>query len=229
MTVGPSAGPAEPAVAPPVGIPPGSLPLRAPSGDPVGLPDRDREPSIPASPPPAYGPAGLFSLRAWTRGERMIVATGVALAVVLWRVPWHRFGLTIADEFRRLGLGDPPLFQAIEPTALETPNAFLGKGALLLTALMVVAVVAAKVVASRRAVGPFWQQAHLVTGSAVLGLLVAKVVARGEFLAPGAWLAVALAGLLAYAGFTRSQESATAGDGPPATVPATPPPPPEGE
>ena len=198
-----------------------TLPPRPPTGDPVALDDADADPVRP-TPPPSAGRGGLLTLRGWTRGERMIVVAGLALAVVLWRMPWHRFGLSVADEFERLGLGEIPLFRPFEPTALETPNAFLGRGALLLALLMVVAVVVTRVVATRRAVPAFWQQAHLVAGSTVLGLLVAKVAARGEFLAPWAWLAVGLAAFLAYGGFTRSQESATAG-GEAASTPPTPP------
>ncbi len=201
-----------------------SLPPQGQTGDPEVLDDGDDQGAEPIGPEPVAtaGRAGLLTLRGWTRGERMIVVAALALAVVLWRMPWHRFGLTLADEFRRLGLGEIPLFQPLEPTALETPNAFLGRGALLLAVLMVGAVVVARVVASRRAVPAFWQQAHLVAGSAVLGLLAAKVAAKGEFLAPGAWLAVGLAAFLAYGGFTRSQEAATGGDGPAPTHPAPP-------
>jgi len=149
----------------------------------------------------------------------MIILAGVPLGVVLWRVPWHRFGLSIADEFRRLGLAEIPVFRAIESTALENPNAFLGRGALILTVMMVVAVVAGKLVTTSRPRPAAWQQAHLIAGAAVLGLLVAKVVAQGEFLAVGAWLGLGLAGLLAYAGFIRSQEAAAAGQGPAAQAP----------
>ena len=153
----------------------------------------------------------------------MIVLAGVPLGVVLWRVPWHRFGLNIADEFRRLGLEEIPVFLPIEATAVENPNAFLGRGALVLTAMMVVAVVAGKLTAARRPVPAAWQQVHLIAGAAVVGLLVAKVVAQGEFLALGAWLGLALAALLAYAGYIRSQEAADTGPGP--DSPASPDPP----
>lgn len=197
---------------------PAPLPPRGRPGDAVPL-HQDGEPAGPPPRPTPAGPAGLLRLRAWTRGERLIVLAGGLLAVALWRLPWHRFGLSVADEFRRLGLGEAPVFRAIEPTALENPNAFLGNGALLLAMGMVVAVVWAKLAASRRPVPASWHQAHLLAGAAALGLLVAKVAARGEFLAPGAWVAVALACLLAYAGFTRSQEAATTGDGPPAGPP----------
>ena len=195
------------------------MPPRGRTGDPVPL-QQDGEPTRPPPRPARAGPAaGLLRLRAWTRGERLIVLAGVLLAVALWRLPWHRFGLSVADEFRRLGLGEAPVFRAIEPTALENPNAFLGKGALVLAVAMVLAVVGAKLAASRRPVPASWHQAHLLAGAAALGLLMAKVAARGEFLAPGAWVAVVLAGLLAYAGYTRSQEAATAGDGPPTGPP----------
>ena len=201
------------------------LPRQGPTGDPGALDDEDdgHEDRVGPGPrPDAAGRSGLLSLRGWTRGERIIVVAGGALAVVLWRLPWHRFGLTVADEFRRLGLGEIPMFQALEPTALETPNGFLGRGALLVAVAMVVAVVVTRLVASRRAVPAFWQQAHLVAGSSVLGLLVAKVAAKGDFLAPWAWLAVGLAAFLAYGGFTRSQEVDTSG-GEAAASPLTPP------
>ncbi len=144
----------------------------------------------------------------------MIVLSGVPLVVVLWRVPWHRFGLSIADDFRRLGLEEIPFFRPIEATALENPNSFLGRGAIILTALMVVAVVAGKLAAARKPLPPTWQQMHLIAGAAVLGLLLAKLVAQSEFLALGAWLGLGLGALLAYGGYIRSQEAATAGGAP---------------
>jgi hypothetical protein len=150
----------------------------------------------------------------------MIVLAGVPLAVVLWRFPWHRFGLSIADEFRRLGLEEIPTFRPIEATALESPNAFLGRAALILTVLMVVAVIVGKLTAARTPLPAAWQQMHLIAGAAVLGLLGAKIVAQGEFVTLAAWVAVGLAGLLAYAGFIRGQEAAAAGPGP--STPASP-------
>lgn len=142
----------------------------------------------------------------------MIVLAGVPLGAVLWRLPWHRFGLSIADDFRRLGLDEIPVFRPIEATAMANPNGVLGRGAFILTVLMVVAVVAGKVRSARRPVPAAWQQAHLIAGAAVLGLLVAKVAARSEFLTGGAWLGLGLAALLAYAGFARSQEAVAAGE-----------------
>ena len=55
-----------------------------------------------------------------------------------------------------------------------------------------------------------WEQGHLIAGAVVLGLLVAKLNAGRDFLAPGAWGEVGLGALLAYAGFVRSQEVAAA-------------------
>ena len=184
----------------------------ASAGSPGPEPHRP-PPAAPAtSPPDAAG--RLTSLSSWTRGERLIVLAGVPLAAALWQLPWHRFGLSIADDFRRLGLGEIPVFRPIEATALENPNGFLGRGALVVSVLMVATVIAAKVLERRRALPAVWQQAHLVAGATVLGLLVAKVAARGEYLAVGAWLALGLAALLAYAGFARSQETTGSGAGP---------------
>jgi len=146
---------------------------------------------------------------AWTRGERLIVLAGVPLAGALLGLPWHRVGLSVADDFRRLGL-EAPAFRPVDSTAVEAPNAVLGRGALVVALLMVAAVLGARLLAGRRPVAAAWEQGQLIAGAAVLGLLVAKLNAGRDFLTPGAWVALALGALLAYAGFVRSQEVAAA-------------------
>lgn len=144
-----------------------------------------------------YGPRPTG--RGWTRGERIVVIAGVLLVVDLLLAPWHRVSLSPGLE--EFGIEVPSL--TYDRSAVEDPESFLGRAALVIAAAMVLHVLATKVVASLTR----WKQIHLLAGPAVLGLLVAKLIANAEFLGLGAWAAVGLASILAYGGYLISQES----------------------
>ncbi|MDQ1491788.1 MAG: hypothetical protein QOJ23_4302, partial [Actinomycetota bacterium] len=51
-----------------------------------------------------------------------------------------------------------------------------------------------------------WERADLIAGVAAAALVLIKLIAETSYLSIGAWLAVPLAGALAYGGYLRSQE-----------------------
>jgi hypothetical protein len=137
--------------------------------------------------------------RSWTRGEVLIVAAGALLVLDLFLAPWHRFAIDVNLE--QFGV-DLPSFR-LDRRGVQNPQAFFGIASVVVAGLMVMQIVATKVVPSvRRA-----EQAHLIGGAVVLGLICAKFVANNDFLGIGAWLGIALAAALAYGGFLLSQET----------------------
>lgn len=139
--------------------------------------------------------------RAWTRGERIVVAAGALLILDLLFAPWHRFAIDVNLE--QFGV-ELPSFR-MDRHGVQNPQAFFGLASAVIAALMIASVVAAKVSSSV----PRAEQLHLVAGAVVLGLIVAKLMANNDFLGMGAWLGVGLAAALAYGGFLLSQEITT--------------------
>jgi hypothetical protein len=129
-----------------------------------------------------------------------VVAAGALLVADLVLAPWHHFAIDV--NLSQFGV-DLPSF-SYDRKGVQDPQAFLGRAAAVVAALMVMQVVAAKLSAV-----PRWEQIHLVAGPVVLGLIVAKLLANNDFLGRGAWIGAALAAALAYGGFTLSQETAT--------------------
>lgn len=138
----------------------------------------------------------------WTRGEQIVVAAGVLLIADLVALPWHHFSLDV--ELQQFGIEVPSF--TFDRRAVQNPQAFFGIAALVVTAAMVLQILAAKFSAAV----PRWEQIHLVAGPVVLGLLVAKLIANNAFLGVGAWIGTGLAAVLAFGGFLLSQESTTA-------------------
>lgn len=137
--------------------------------------------------------------RRWTRGERIVVVSGALLAADLLLLPWHHF--SIGKEFAEFGVTLPTF--TYNRTGVQNPQAFFGMSALLVSLAMVGQIFAAKVSAAV----PRLEQAHLVAGPVVLGLVLAKLLANNNFLGPGAWAGSVLAAGVAYGGFLLSQES----------------------
>ena len=137
------------------------------------------------------------ALRAWSRGERLVVAAGVLLAADLAFVPWHRIRLDRTVE--RFGVQVPSF--RLDRTGLQDPNALLGVAALVVALVMVAHVVATRLHAALRPAA----QAQLIGGAVVLGLVVAKVLAHDQFLGPGAWAGLVLAGGVAFGGYLIAQ------------------------
>jgi hypothetical protein len=137
--------------------------------------------------------------RTWTRGERMVVVAGALLVLDLALAPWHH--ITLSADLAQFGIEVPSV--AYDRKAIQDPQSFFGRAALVIAAAMVLQVVAAKLVTAV----PRWEQVHLLAGPAVLGLLIAKLIANHEFLGLGAWAGLVLAAILAYGGFILSQET----------------------
>ena len=138
------------------------------------------------------------ALRAWSRGERFVVAAGVLLAADLAFLPWHRIRLDRTVE--RFGVQVPSF--RLDRTGLQDPNALLGIAALVVALAMVAHVLATRLHAALRPAAP----AQLVGGAVVLGLVVAKLLAHNKFLGPGAWAGLVLAGGVAFGGYLLAPE-----------------------
>lgn len=135
-------------------------------------------------------------------GERLVAASGTALAFDLAFLPWHRFDLGIV---------------VVPRTAVQWPFALLGVPALLLGLAMVSVVLldrATDIDLPVRVAG--WPKLLCPAGVAVTTLLGVKLLALTSPLGYGAYLGIVLAGLLTYGGHLVRRE---------AEGPATPPPP----
>lgn len=155
-------------------------------------------------PHPRAGPRGWFTagvdLDRLGTGERVVAAAGLALAVDLAFLPWHRFDLGIV---------------VVPRTAVQWPFALLGVPALAIAVAMVTAVVVGRAtdVALPGALAG-WPPRLEPAGLAVVGLLVAKVLARTRPLGYGAYLGVTLAVVLAWGGRRVSREAGRDSPGP---------------
>lgn len=138
------------------------------------------------------------SWRGWTRGEGIIAVAGVLLVGDLVVLPWHHYALDV--NVANLGI-DLPKF-AYDRSALQAPNGFFGVLALILSALMVIQVFAAKLNPSL----PRRSSAQMIAGATVFGLIMAKVLANHEFLGDGAWLALIGGGFMALGGYMLSRD-----------------------
>lgn len=142
-----------------------------------------------------------MDLKKLSLGERILAAAGIALLIDLLFLPWHHIeigirGIATATSNR---------------TGIESPNAFLGFLALLVTAAIVAHVVMSvytKVTLPELPVS--WGQADLIASVAVVALLALKLVLETDFLGFGAWLGVILAGVLVYGGVQRYREAQAA-------------------
>jgi hypothetical protein len=143
-----------------------------------------------------------MDLKKLSMGERIMALAGVLLLLDVLILPWHRISV---------GLG---VFGfTASRTGVQSPNGFLG----LLIALVAVAVVARIVLSEFTSVElpalpVTWERADLIAGAAAAALVVVKLLAETSYLSVGAWLAVPLAGAMAYGGYVRSHEPARAAD-----------------
>lgn len=126
------------------------------------------------------------------------------LTADLLLLPWHHYALNLDKE--KLGIEVPSF--SLDRTGVQDPYALLGIVALVISAVMVVHTVVAKLVPAVPRPG----QIHMVAGALVIGLIVAKLLSDNRFLGMGAWIGTALAVALAYGDFMVSQE-ASAGSG----------------
>jgi uncharacterized protein YbjT (DUF2867 family) len=122
-----------------------------------------------------------------------VVVAGGLLLLSLAFFPWHRVA-----EVGLFG-GDPTL------TALQDPNKLQGTLAFLVTVAMVAQVVLTRY--SDQRVNPALVKLQAPAGFAVLGLLAWKLASETAYLSVGAYLGIALAGVLVYGGLIMSKES----------------------
>lgn len=130
-----------------------------------------------------------------TMGEKIILGAGAVLLIDLLFLPWHKVDLGIVSVSR---------------SAIQSPNAFWGLLALLVT-IAVVAVVAVNRFTSAKLPDlpvPLGQ-AVFFAGIAVLALLLLKLVVETDFLGFGAYLAILLGAAMAYGGFLVRSELGT--------------------
>ena len=132
-----------------------------------------------------------------TPGEKVVLAAGAVLLIDLLFLPWHNIDLGIIGSVSR--------------SAVESPNAFWGVLALLLTAAMVAVVVVTRFTSAKLPDLPIpLGRAMFFAGAAVAVLLLIKLVSETDFLGFGAWLGILLAGGVAYGGFLMRKEAESA-------------------
>ncbi|MEA2717959.1 MAG: hypothetical protein QOI56_1698 [Actinomycetota bacterium] len=133
-----------------------------------------------------------------TQGERIVLIAGVLLIIDLLVLPWHKISLG--------GLID------VNRTGVQSPNAFYGVLALLLTLVMVGVIIASKLAGAKLPDLPVtWGQVHLIAGILVFALLLLKLIVETNFLGFGAYLGLLLGAAVAFGGFSINKETATRG------------------
>jgi hypothetical protein len=122
-----------------------------------------------------------------SQGERIVLVAGLLLIVDLLFVPWHSADLG--------GLG-------IHLTAVQEPYAAYGVVAVILTAVMVLQLVIARLTTARLPGSPaLWAQVHLVVGVFVAVVLVIKLLRVTDLLGFGSYSGVLAGVLVAYGGY----------------------------
>jgi hypothetical protein len=147
-----------------------------------------------------------MDLKKLSLGQRIMSLAGALLLLDVLILPWHRISI---------GIG--PFAITTSRTGVQSPNGFVG----LLIALVALAVVVriglsefTSVELPALPVG--WERADLIAGAAAAALVLLKLMLETSYLSIGAWLAVPLAGGMAYGGYLRSQETTPAAESNPA-------------
>jgi len=134
-----------------------------------------------------------------SQGERIVLIAGVLLIADLLALPWH--DLALGDELE--DLVDTTL------TAVQEPYAGYGVAAVVLTAIMIVQIVLARLLSVRLPEPPVpWSQIHLMLGIFVAVVLVIKLVRLTDSLGYGAYSGVLGGILVAYGGWSMTREPA---------------------
>jgi hypothetical protein len=132
-----------------------------------------------------------------SRGDRIVVVTGVLLIIDLLFLPWH--SITV------------PFLGSVNRSGVSSPNAFWGFLALLVAAAMVAQIIVSRYTDAKLPDLPVpWPRAHMFGGLAVLVLLVLKLILQTSALGFGAYLGILFAAGLAFGGYTVNQESTKA-------------------
>lgn len=123
-------------------------------------------------------------------GDRIVAAAGILLFIDLLFLPWHR-----------VSAGFGAFKVTVTRSGVESPNAFWGLLALLVT-IAVVAVLAVRrfTTATLPELPMSWNQAIFFATVAVEVLLGIKLISETDFLGFGAWLALVLGAAMIYGG-----------------------------
>jgi hypothetical protein len=141
-----------------------------------------------------------------TLGDKIIGGTGIVLLITLLFLPWHSIDLG-------------PFGGSINRTAVQSPNSIWGVLALLLTIVVVLAALLPKLTDVKLPDLPIPTADAILYGAiATLALLLLKLVIETESLGFGAFLAILLAGGMAYGAF-QSKQDAEKAPGPDAAPP----------
>jgi hypothetical protein len=130
-------------------------------------------------------------------GDRIVAGAGILLFIDLLFLPWHR-----------VSVGTSVFKVTVTRSGVESPNAFWGWLALLLTVAIVAVLLVRRLTTAKLPDLPIpWNQATFFATIAVEALLVIKLVAETDFLGFGAWIALVLAAAMIYGGFLVFQQS----------------------
>jgi hypothetical protein len=142
-----------------------------------------------------------------SQGERIVLVAGLLLIVDLLFVPWYSVDLSGLDiDLRKLVAEEDTTF-----TGVQSPYAGYGVAAVILTGVMVVQIVLARLLSVRLpAPGVPWSQIHLVAGVFVAVVLVIKLVRDREMLGYGSYCAVLGGILVAYGGYCIARDGVAA-------------------
>ncbi len=133
-----------------------------------------------------------------SHGERIVLVAGLLLIADLVFLPWHDIDL----GGRLDDLVDTTL------SGVQKPYAGYGIAAVVLTALMLVQIVLARLLSVRLPDPPVpWSQIHLILGIFVPVLLVIKLVRLTDSLGYGAYSAILAGILVAYGGYRIASEA----------------------
>ena len=133
-----------------------------------------------------------------SQGERIVLVAGLLLIVDLLLLPWH--DLALGGELEKLV--DTTL------SAVQEPYAGYGIVAVVLTALMILQIVLARLLSVRLPEPPVpWSQIHLILGIFVAVVLVVKLVRLTDSLGYGAYSGVLAGILVAYGGWSMTREA----------------------
>ncbi len=133
-----------------------------------------------------------------SQGEWLVLVAGPLLIADLVFLSWHDIDLGNLDR-----LVDTTV------TGVEEPYAGYGIAAVILTAVMIIQIVLARLLSVRLPEPPVpWSQIQLILGIFVAVVLVIKLVRLTDALGYGAYSGVLAAILVAYGGLRISQEAA---------------------
>jgi len=128
-----------------------------------------------------------------TLGDKILGGAGILLILDLLLFPWHSVDLGIVTINRQ---------------ATESPNAFWGVLALLVTIAIVAVVIVRRLTTANLPELPIaWNLALFYAAIATLAILFIKLVSETSSLGFGAWFGLLLAAAMVYGGFVMTKET----------------------